>query len=68
MIPKDATQYRIENVRLIVFNGRKRKVFDAYERKGDAFIFCGAYTAPVRTANKNLWLIANEFDTTGMDE
>ena len=68
MIPKDATQYRIERIRVITLDGRKVKAFDAYVKQGNAFVFQGALTAPSHTANKSLWLIANEPDTTGMDE
>ena len=68
MQPKDANQYRIERIRTLTLNGRKVKAFDAFVKQGGAFVFCGAFSAPVRTANKNLWLIANESDTTGMDE
>lgn len=73
MIPKDATQYRIENIRTVTYNGKKCKIFQAYEKRngalgGHEFVFIGTYKAPARTANKNLWLIANESDTTGMDE
>ena len=57
MSKKTASDYRIEEVRLIALNGKEVKSFKAYERKGDAFIFCGDYTAPKRTVNKNLWLI-----------
>ena len=68
MIPKDSTKYRIDSIRAVTYNGRKVKAFDAYVKQGDAFVFQGAYIAPARTANKNLWLIPNESDTTGMDE
>lgn len=68
MIPKDATQYRIESIRTVTNNGRKVKAFDAYVKQGSEFVFQGVFTAPARTANKNLWLIPNESDTTGMDE
>lgn len=64
---KSATDYRIERIRAIVYNGRQVKAFDVFEKQGDAFIFVGAYTAPVRTANKHLWLIPNERDTGSVE-
>lgn len=64
---KSAADYRIENVRKLTLNGRNVKAFDAFVKKGNAFVFMGAYTAPVRTANKNLWLIANESDAGSVD-
>ena len=60
---KSASDYRIENIRRLTFNSKAVKAFDAYVERGGAFVFCGAYTAPVRTANKDLWLIPNESDT-----
>ena len=65
---KTADDYRIENVRAVTFNGRKVKAFDTYIKQGEAFVFQGAFTAPARTANKDLWLIPNESDTTGIEE
>jgi hypothetical protein len=64
---KTAADYRIENVKTVVLNGKKVKTFQSYVKQGDAFIFQGAYTAPPRTANKNLWLIPNESDTGRME-
>lgn len=64
---KSAADYRIENIRKITFNGRNVKAFDASVKQGDAFVFCGAYTAPAKTAKKDLWLIPNESDTGSME-
>lgn len=64
---KSASDYRIENIRKLTFNGKPVKAFDAFVKQGNAFVFCGAYTAPVRTANKNLWLIPNESDTGAVE-
>ncbi|MFN5350001.1 MAG: hypothetical protein ACK5A0_10750 [Polaromonas sp.] len=65
---KTAADYRIEQVReIIVRNGKKVKLFQAYVKQGDGFVYQGAYTAPVRTANKNLWLIPNESDTGSVE-
>ena len=60
---KSAADYRIEAIQTIELNGKKVKGFKAYVKQGDAFVFLGGYTAPIRTANKNLWLIPNESDT-----
>ena len=60
---KTVADYRIENIRKLTFNGENVKAFGAYVKQGDSFVFCGAYTAPVKTSNKNLWLIPNESDT-----
>ena len=49
-------RYRIENIEKITFNGRKLKLFNAYEYSEDhcAYILIGKFSAPVKTANKNL--------------
>lgn len=64
---KSAADYRIENVRTITFNGKNVKAFDVYAKQGDSFVFQGAYTAPAKTAIKNLWLIPNESDTGSVE-
>ena len=69
---KTSNDYRIERVRTLTLNGKKIKAFDAYVKQGDgsgnfAFVFQGAFSAPARTANKNLWLIPNESDTGSAD-
>jgi len=60
---KTAEDYRIENIRLVNFNGKDVLAFDAYVKQRNAFVYMGAYTAHKRTARKNLWLIPNESDT-----
>jgi hypothetical protein len=64
---KTSNDYRIERIRTLTLDGKKVKAFDAYVKQGDAFIFCGAFSAPARTANKNLWLIPNESDTGSVE-
>jgi hypothetical protein len=59
---KTASDYRIERVREMNFNGKNVIAFDAYVKTGEAFVFFGAYTAPKRTAKKNLWTIPNQQD------
>lgn len=47
-------QYRIQEVRRVTLNGRKVKLFKAFEKADSCYIFCGQFIAPARTANKNL--------------
>lgn len=54
----NASSFRIEQVRNVFVNGRAAKVFNAFERRGNAFIFCGQFKAPRRTPNRDLWKIA----------
>lgn len=56
----NASHFRIENIRTAVVAGRTVKLFKAYELKDDAFVFCGEFSAPAHTADKNLWKIAAE--------
>ena len=55
----NASDYRIEDIRRATVNGRAVKIFKAYRRNGYAFVFCGEFTAPAKTANKNLWKVAD---------
>lgn len=55
---KTAENFRIEQIQKATVNGRAIKMFSAYEQKGDAFIHIGKFTAPVKTANRDLWKIA----------
>lgn len=48
------SNYRIESVQKVTLNGRNVKLFKAYKKEGDAYVFCGQYSAPAKTANKNL--------------
>lgn len=49
------TAYRIEEVRRATINGRAVKLFKAYRQQADgSFVFAGEFSAPVKTANKNL--------------
>lgn len=45
---------RIEDIRRVNLNGRAVKLFKAYRPQGDAYVFAGQFSAPARTANKNL--------------
>ena len=60
MTAKTAANFRIEQIQKAIVNGRQVKMFTVYSKRGAAFIHMGKLTAPARTANKNLWLIAAE--------
>jgi hypothetical protein len=46
---------KIENIRRATLNGRAVKVFNAYRLQDDGtYVFAGQFSAPARTANKNL--------------
>ena len=53
-----AADFRIEEVRKATVNGKAVKVFKAFRKDGNAFVFCGQFSAPARTANRELWKIA----------
>ena len=55
---KTAADFRVESVQKATVNGSSVKLFKAFEKQGSAFVFVGQFSAPVRTANKNLWMIA----------
>ena len=49
-------QFRIENIQKATLNGRKIKLFNAFEYDNDAkaYVFCGQFAAPQRTPNYKL--------------
>ena len=53
-----ATDFRIESIQKATLNGSTVKLFKAFEKHGNSFVFCGQFSAPVRTANRDLWKIA----------
>lgn len=53
-----AADFRIEQIQRATVNGRAVKLFTAYQRRGDAFVHIGKFSAPARTANKSLWQVA----------
>lgn len=57
-ITTTAAGYRIESIRLATVNGRNVKIFKAYKREGDTFIFWGEFTARARHPNRELWKVA----------
>jgi hypothetical protein len=57
---KSTADFRIENIQKANLNGRQVKLFTAFLKRGDAFIHHGRFSAPVKTANRDLWKIAAE--------
>lgn len=53
-----ANQIRIEDIRRVTLNGRDVKLFKVYRLQDNAYIFAGQFSAPARTANKNLHTFA----------
>jgi hypothetical protein len=49
-------KYRIENIQKAKLNRRNVKLFKAfgYDKNQQAYVFVGKYTAPAKTADKNL--------------
>ncbi len=45
---------KAENTRKATLNGRAVKIFDVRELRNGAWVFVGQFSAPVKTANKNL--------------
>lgn len=56
----DATDFRIDDVQKATINGAKKIIFSAYQRRGDAFVRIGQFSAPPRTPTRDLWKIAAE--------
>ena len=46
--------YEIKNIAKVTYNNKKVKLFEAWQIVDNARIFAGRFTAPVKTANKNL--------------
>lgn len=51
----NSTDFRIESIEKINYNGREVLLFSAFERGDNAYFFVGKYTAPVGTEEKDLW-------------
>lgn len=56
----NATNYRITNVQKVSWNGRKVLAFTAFQLKSGAFVCLGRFTAPGKTAKRDLWKTAAE--------
>lgn len=59
IMTKTAEDYRIHDIRRMKVDGRQSKVFTAYVRNGQSYVFCGHFSAPARTPNKELWKFAD---------
>ena len=46
--------YEVRNIKRATLNNRQVKLFEVWENKNHANWFCGEYSAPAGTANKNL--------------
>lgn len=44
--------HRIEDIRVIIWNGKKVKAFDSYDKNN---IFEGTFTASIRTSKNAMW-------------
>lgn len=44
--------HRIEEIRIIIWNGKKVKAFDSYDKNN---VFEGTFTASLRTAKNAMW-------------
>jgi hypothetical protein len=55
-------KYRIENIQKAKVNGVNVKLFHAYEydKESDAYIHIGQFSAPAKTANKDLEKFIND--------
>lgn len=53
-----ATNFRIEEIKFATLNGSNVKTFKAFKKDAVGFVFVGQFSAPRRTANKNLWKVA----------
>jgi len=45
---------KVTDIKTAILNGRRVKLFTLWERVGEAWVFAGRYSAPHKTANKNL--------------
>ena len=59
---KTPDDFHIESIQKATVNGVNVKLFKAFEKHEGAFVFIGQFSAPVRTANKNLWSITANAD------
>jgi hypothetical protein len=55
-------KYRIENIQRAYVGDKEVKLFEAYElnKEKDAYVFCGQFSAPKKTSNKNLVNFINQ--------
>lgn len=53
-----AANYRISEIQNVTLNGKKCRLFSAYVRTGNCFVFVGRFSAPARMAKRDLWTVA----------
>lgn len=53
--PKTHKKYQIKGIERMTLNGRRFKLFKAYEKKGDTFVYQGKYRTEAKTADCDLW-------------
>ena len=53
------SEYKIENVQRVRLNNREMKLFSVYRLVDNSYVFAGKYSAPAKTANKNLIKFVN---------
>ena len=51
------SDYRVESIQKITYNGKKCKMFKVYKLIGRDFIFMGNWTAPLKVKNEYLWQV-----------
>ena len=51
----NTTAYIIKNIRTVTLNGVFKIAFDAYKEQDHSHVFCGSFTAPARTAKRDLY-------------
>lgn len=62
----NATDYRIEEIQSATVNGKSVLLFKAFRKTGDAYVFCGQFSAPPKTAKRDLWQVADDFVERGL--
>lgn len=45
---------KVTDIKTAILNGRRAKLYTLWERVGEAWVFAGRYSAPHKTANKDL--------------
>ena len=53
-----ATDFFITDIETAHVSGKLVKVFKAFQKMNGSFVFVGKFSAPAKTADKNLWQIA----------
>lgn len=65
---KSREDYRISVVQHAQVSGRMCKVFMAWVRQGDAFVFEGEFCAPANCSNRDLWRVVAEWSDEPVDK